>query len=40
MMYVDDFVRFLSTSVGYHYLNELDYINREMDDWFHVSYSW
>lgn len=28
--------RFLSTSVGYHYLNELDYINREMDDWFHV----
>ncbi|KAK6346439.1 hypothetical protein TWF730_010761 [Orbilia blumenaviensis] len=28
-------LRFLSTSVGYHYLNELDYINREMDDWFH-----
>lgn len=27
--------RFLSTSVGYHYLNELDYINKEMDDWFH-----
>lgn len=29
-------LRFLSTSVGYHYLNELDYIHREMDDWFHV----
>ncbi|KAA8893128.1 Rapamycin-insensitive companion of mTOR, N-term-domain-containing protein [Sphaerosporella brunnea] len=28
-------LRFLSTSVGYHYLNELDYIHREMDDWFH-----
>ena len=28
--------RFLSTSVGYHYLNELDYIEKEMDDWFHV----
>lgn len=28
-------LRFLSTSVGYHYLNELDYISREMDDWFH-----
>lgn len=28
-------LRFLSTSVGYHYLNELDYITREMDDWFH-----
>ncbi|KAF2281504.1 uncharacterized protein EI97DRAFT_454687 [Westerdykella ornata] len=27
-------LRFLSTSVGYHYLNELDYITREMDDWF------
>ena len=32
-------LRFLSTSVGYHYLNELDYIHREMDDWFHVSWS-
>lgn len=32
-------LRFLSTSVGYHYLNELDYIHREMDDWFHVSFS-
>jgi rapamycin-insensitive companion of mTOR len=30
-------LRFLSTSVGYHYLHELDYIHREMDDWFHVS---
>jgi hypothetical protein len=27
-------LRFLSTSVGYHYLDELDYITREMDDWF------
>lgn len=30
-------LKFLSTSIGYHYLNELDYIEREMDDWFHVS---
>lgn len=29
-------LRFLSTSIGYHYLNELDYIGKEMDDWFHV----
>lgn len=27
-------LRFLSTSVGYHYLDELDYISQEMDDWF------
>jgi hypothetical protein len=27
-------LRFLSTSVGYKYLDELDYITREMDDWF------
>ncbi|KAI5291317.1 hypothetical protein KEM54_005403 [Ascosphaera aggregata] len=27
-------LRFLSTSVGYHYLDGLDYINQEMDDWF------
>ena len=27
-------LRFLSTSVGYHYLEELDYISQEMDDWF------
>lgn len=27
-------LRFLSTSVGYHYLDGLDYIMREMDDWF------
>ncbi|KAI9893756.1 MAG: hypothetical protein M1814_005972 [Vezdaea aestivalis] len=27
-------LRFLSTSVGYHYLNDLDYITQEMDDWF------
>jgi hypothetical protein len=27
-------LRFLSTSVGYKYLDELDYITKEMDDWF------
>lgn len=27
-------LRFLSTSVGYHYLDGLDYISNEMDDWF------
>ncbi|KAF7509182.1 hypothetical protein GJ744_008242 [Endocarpon pusillum] len=27
-------LRFLSTSVGYHYLDGLDYITQEMDDWF------
>jgi len=27
-------LRFLSTSVGYHYLHGLDYISNEMDDWF------
>ncbi|KAI9732617.1 MAG: hypothetical protein M1834_003953 [Cirrosporium novae-zelandiae] len=27
-------LRFLSTSVGYHYLAGLDYITQEMDDWF------
>lgn len=27
-------LRFLSTSIGYHYLDELDYISQEMDDWF------
>jgi rapamycin-insensitive companion of mTOR len=27
-------LRFLSTSVGYQYLDELDYITKEMDDWF------
>ena len=27
-------LRFLSTSTGYHYLDDLDYITREMDDWF------
>lgn len=27
-------LRFLSTSVGYHYLDGLDYITNEMDDWF------
>lgn len=27
-------LRFLSTSIGYHYLDNLDYISQEMDDWF------
>ena len=27
-------LRFLSTSIGYRYLNGLDYITQEMDDWF------
>jgi rapamycin-insensitive companion of mTOR len=27
-------LRFLSTSIGYHYLHGLDYISQEMDDWF------
>ncbi|RYP31459.1 hypothetical protein DL767_005750 [Monosporascus sp. MG133] len=27
-------LRFLSTSIGYHYLDGLDYISNEMDDWF------
>ena len=27
-------LRFLSTSIGYHYLDDLDYISQEMDDWF------
>lgn len=27
-------LRFLSTSSGYHYLDGLDYISQEMDDWF------
>lgn len=26
-------LRFLSTSIGYHYLDGLDYISNEMDDW-------
>ena len=29
--------RFLSTSLGYRYLEDLDYITQEMDDWFLVS---
>lgn len=29
--------RFLSTSIGYQYLDGLDYITQEMDDWFLVS---
>ena len=27
-------LRFLSTSIGYKYLNDLDYVTQEMDDWF------
>ena len=27
-------LRFLQTSIGYHYLDGLDYISNEMDDWF------
>ena len=27
-------LRFLSTSIGYHHLDGLDYISNEMDDWF------
>lgn len=30
-------LRFLATSIGFHYLEELNYISREMDDWLHVS---
>lgn len=29
------FLRFLSTSKGFQYLEELDYVNREMDNWLH-----
>ena len=28
-------LKFLATSVGFHYLQELNYIDREMDDWLH-----
>jgi rapamycin-insensitive companion of mTOR len=28
-------LRFLSTSAGFEYLKELDYVNREMDNWIH-----
>lgn len=28
-------LRFLSTSSGFKYLKDLDYVNREMDNWFH-----
>lgn len=31
--------RFLSTSIGFSYLVEADYIDREMDEWFLVSSS-
>lgn len=33
-------LRFLSTSVGFSYLRQADYIDREMDEWLNVSYSW
>lgn len=29
--------RFLSTDIGLRYLHEIDFIEREMEDWFHVS---
>lgn len=29
---------FLSTPVGVHYLHEIEFIEREMDQWFHVSH--
>lgn len=29
------FLRFLSTSKGFQYLKELDFVNREMDNWLH-----
>jgi rapamycin-insensitive companion of mTOR len=28
-------MRFLATSVGFHYLAEIGYIDQEIDDWFH-----
>lgn len=31
-----DISRFLSTSLGYQYLDRLDYITQEMDDWYLV----
>ena len=27
--------RFLATSLGFHYLTEIGYIDQEIDDWFH-----
>ena len=27
--------RFLSTSIGARYLHEIEYIDRELEDWFH-----
>lgn len=35
MVNIDD--SFLSTSTGYQYLDDLDYITQEMDDWYLVS---
>jgi rapamycin-insensitive companion of mTOR len=29
---------FLSTSIGVRYLHEIQYIDREMEDWFHVRF--
>jgi len=29
-------LRFLSTSIGFQFLKEIDYVEREMEDWFEV----
>ena len=29
-------LRFLSTSIGFRYLSEFDYVEKEMDEWFQV----
>lgn len=31
--------RFLSTPIGVGYLLEIDFIEREMQDWFHASFT-
>lgn len=31
-------LRFLSTSIGFKYLSEFDYVEREMDEWFQVNF--
>jgi rapamycin-insensitive companion of mTOR len=31
--------RFMSTQIGFQYLYNADYIDREMDGWFHVSHA-
>ena len=30
-------LRFLSTSIGFKYLSEFDYVEKEMDEWFQVN---